>query len=140
MEIFLLSLHVVFITYLIWNIFYAYLMGFDWMIGKKETLNKSKVEEYHKNIWLGTIAMIISGSLMFTIIKSSILYPQFYIKSFFALAIIVNGFVIQFLSKIAINKSFASLSWKEKTPLIICAAVSFVSWFGAFISSFSITN
>ena len=131
MQILYVPLHLLALAYAAWNIVHADHMGFNWMRGKMATLDSKMVAKYHHGTWLGLILAIITGTLAFLSVRSQVVYPQFYIKMAFVTALVINSFVIGTLSKIPTIKTFASLSNKEKLPLLISGAVSTISWLGA---------
>lgn len=133
MEKLFVPIHILALLYSVWNIVHADHMGFNWMRGKIATLDKDTIEKYHKGSWIGLMAMIVTGLIIFSNVKANIIYPQFYIKMGFVTALVINGFVIGKLSSIPTKKTFASLSTKEKIPLFISGAVSTISWIGAVI-------
>lgn len=107
------------------------------MSGKTGTLEESKVMKYHHRILAGLILMIITGTLLFWPAKDYLLTrPQFWVKMAFVLGLIINSFVIGSLSKIALTRTFASLSTKEKLPMLISGSVSTLCWLGAFVGAF----
>jgi len=130
-EIFL-PIHFASILFIAWNVFHADHMGFDWIRGKVQTLDKDLVRKYHKRTWIGLGLMIVTGIGLFWPAKDMLLArPQFIIKMGFVLAIFINSFVIGALSKTSITKTYTSLSTKEKIPLIISGGISTISWLGA---------
>lgn len=135
MEMFYIPLHLLALTYAVWNIVHADHMGIKWILGKVETLDAKKVAHYHKGTWLGLILAIVTGTIVFITTKETILYTQFYLKMEFVAALIINSFVIGKLSKIPTVKSFKSLTKKEKKMLFISGAISTISWLGAAITA-----
>jgi hypothetical protein len=137
LETIILPLHILSLIYVVWNVYHADHMGFDWFRGKKEILDEKLVMKYHRGSFLGLGLMIFTGFLLFWPLREYLLSrPQFYIKMGFVFALIINGFVIKVLSKRAITNKFSNLSLKEKIPLFISGAISTVSWLGAFIMAF----
>lgn len=129
------------LAYAAWNIFQADHMGFDWMKGKKETLDPSLVSKYHKNTWIGIGLMIMTGlALLWAERSFLIIGVPFYVKMGFVAAIVINGFAIGNIKDTATTKSYASLSKREKLPLLISGAVSTISWIGAAIMALFLTN
>lgn len=131
MEIIYVPIHIISLIYTMFNVAKADHMGFKWISGRVSVLDEKKVSKYHKGAWIGLILMIVTGSLIFSVVKANILYPQFYIKMGFVGALIVNGFVIGKLLKTSTKKSFASLSMQERIPFVLSGAVSTISWLGA---------
>jgi hypothetical protein len=133
MEILYVPLHLIALTYAAWNIVHADHMGLMWMRGKIQKLDSKLVTKYHKGTWIGLIFAILTGTLAFFSARPFIVYPQFYIKMTFVAILIINSFVIGNLSKIPSEKTFLSLSTREKTPLFISGGLSTISWIGAAI-------
>ncbi len=132
-EIFL-PLHLISLTFVAWNVVLADHMGFNWIRGKEQTLDAQKVQKYHVRTWIGLLLMIATGLTLFWPMREFLLTrPQFYVKMGFVLALFLNSFAIGKLSKISTEKTFASLSTKEKIPLMISGAISTISWVGAVI-------
>ncbi len=132
-----LPLHLISLAFVVFYIFQADHMGFNWIRGKVSTLDQSTVEKYHKRTWFGLMLMILTGFVLFWPMREYLLTrPQFLIKIAFVAALFLNSFVIGALSKTSTTKTYASLSFKEKLPLIISGAVSTISWLGAIIMAF----
>ncbi len=137
MEQLLLPLHLLSLLFVAWNILHADHMGFNWIRGKVQTLDASKVRKYHRGSWIGLSLMISTGLFLFYPLRELLVTrPQFYIKMAFVITLICNGFVIGKLQHIALEKPFASLSNSQKIPLFICGAVSTLSWLGAATMAF----
>lgn len=139
MEIFYVPLHILALLYAVWNILHADHMAFTWIRGKSTLLEEAQVAKYHRGTWIALVLVIITGSLAFFDIRAGIVYPQFYIKMGFVLALIINSFVIGVLSKIPTKRTWASLSTQERLPLLLSGAVSTISWIGAAIMALFIT-
>lgn len=128
----LLPLHLLTLTFVAWTALHADHMGFKWILGREQTLDKETTEKFHTRIWIGLGGMILTGFLMFWPMREYLLSrPQFYAKMFFVLALVANGFAIGSLQKVAFRKSFKELTTKERVPLLISGAVSTISWIGA---------
>lgn len=135
-EIFL-PLHLLALAFVAWNVVLADHMGFNWMRGKDQVLDEKRVRKYHIRTWIGLLLMIVTGFTMFWPMREFLLTrPQFYVKMGFVLALFLNSFAIGRLSKISTEKTFASLSTKEKIPLMISGGISTISWLGAVLGGF----
>ncbi|MEZ0209115.1 MAG: hypothetical protein ACAH17_02995 [Candidatus Paceibacterota bacterium] len=133
----LLPLHLLTLTFVIFTVVQADHMGFAWIRGKIAVLKEDKVRTLHRNTWLGLCGMILTGFLMFWPMREYLLTrPQFFAKMAFVLTLIVNGFVIGHLQKVALTKSFKELSLKEKLPLMISGIVSTLGWLGAMLGGY----
>mgnify|MGYP001582748426 CR=1 FL=1 len=83
--------------------------------------------------------MVATGiSMAIPLAEYLLMTPAFYFKMFFVLALIVNAVVVGFLLNIATERSFASLSRRERIPLFISGGVSTISWIGAVLSALSL--
>jgi hypothetical protein len=134
-----LTLHLLTLTFVAWTVLHADHMGLQWLQGKLKTLDERVVKKLHRNTWIGLCGMILTGFLMFWPMREYLLTrPQFYTKMAFVLTLIVNGFVIGYLQKVALTKSYAELTRQEKLPLMISGAVSTVGWLGAAAMAFFI--
>lgn len=137
MEIIFLPIHLLTLLFIAFYVFQADHMGFNWIRGKVPMLDKATVEKYHKRTWIGLIIMIISGIGLFWPGREVLLArPQFFIKMGFVLALFINSFVIGILSKTSTTKTYASLTFSQRLPLMISGAVSTISWLGAFALAF----
>ncbi len=111
--------------------------AFLYVRGKKETLPRQKVKILHYTVWAGLILMITTGAIMAYPAREFLFSnPGFLIKMFFVGLLFVNAIVIHFLSDIAIEKPFVTLTSKEKLFLMLSGAVSTVGWLGAAITAF----
>lgn len=133
----MVALHVlsIFITGL--AVLYSDEQGLSWMLGKKKVLSAKRVAVLHAIVGVGLALIILTGGLM--VIKGLPYYlhkPVFLIKMAFVFALIVNAFVIEHISKIASQKSFAELTPRERTPLFISGGVSVLCWLGALVCGF----
>lgn len=127
-----LPLHLISLLYVAWNIFHADHMGFNWVRGKVDKLDESMVKKYHYGSFIGLGLMIFTGFILFWPMREFLLSrPQFYVKMGFVTALLINGVVIGYLSKISTVRTFASLTLREKIPLFISGAISTLSWIGA---------
>jgi hypothetical protein len=132
----LLQIHVsaVFVTLAV--VVIADIHGLLWVLGKMTTLPHKRMEFFHRATWLGLITIISAGFFMFIHQSSYLLsLPAFQLKMFFVLCLAINAFVIGKHLMIATVRPFASLSLKEKTPLLISGAVSTTCWVGAYIAA-----
>jgi hypothetical protein len=135
----ILPLHILVLTFVAWTVISADHMGFDWIRGKVRHLDEVKVRKLHRDTWLGLCGMILTGAFLFWPAHNYILTYSllpFVIKMSCVTALIINGFAIGRLQKVALTKSFAELTKGEKLPLIISGAVSTIGWLGAAAMAF----
>lgn len=134
---FILPLHITSLVFSVINIFLAEHQAFNWFFGKTSTLNKKTLLKYHHLVLLGLSLMIITGATLFWPMREYLLSNfVFGIKMFFVAVLIVNSFFIGRLMNVAVENSYASLSSRERLPLILSGVVSTLGWLGAFISAF----
>lgn len=100
-----------------------------WVRGKKETLDAEKVHLYHGLVWVGLIALIVSGVMLFYPMRVYLLSQLLFVmKLLFVGILIVNGILIGKMAHVATEKPFAMLTGHEKRSLIVSGAVSILSW------------
>jgi hypothetical protein len=129
-----LPVHLAILAFVAWTVIHADHMAFSWIRGRVTHLDEAKVRRLHRHTWYGLIGMIITGILMFIPLREFLLTrPQFYAKMAFVAGLVVNGFVIGHLQKVAFNKTFKELTVREKIPLFISGAVSTLCWIFAAI-------
>ena len=130
-------LHVVAIFVTGLCVLYSDEQGLMWMLGKKETLNAKRIEVLHAVVSIGLALVILTGGLKaLTALSYYLSNPLFIVKMGFVLVLIVNGFFIGKLSALATTRTFASLSPKERLPLLVSGAASVLGWGGALILGF----
>ena len=103
--------------------------AFKWVLGKKQTLDAGSIKRLHAFTWIALIALIGSGTLL--LLQNNLFLlkePLFIIKLLFVGMLVVNGVLIGRLIPLALTRPFASLTFKEKLPLLMSGALSGVSW------------
>ncbi len=129
MEKIFLPLHFLVLGFTAWNVVLADHLGFNWIRGKIKMLSVNEVKKYHYRVWTGLVLMIVTGFFLFWPLRELLLTrTQFYVKMAFVATLVMNSFVIGYLQNIAITKTFASLTFKEKLPLFISGSVSTLCW------------
>ncbi len=114
------------------GVLYADHLGFQWLLGKRERLDKKELLREHYIVAAALITLILSGTYMFWPMREYLLHqPLFLLKMAFVLALIINSFVIGTIMNVTTERSFASLTLKEKVPFLLSGAVSTGSWVGA---------
>jgi len=130
----MLTLHVLSVIFSFCVVIFSDKVGFSWIRGKKETLEHKTVQRLHVLTWIGLIALIITGVILFWPFKNYLLHqPLFIIKMLFVLALVINAFLIGRLMNVALERPFQSLTFSEIAPLMLSGAISIFSWFGALI-------
>lgn len=129
--------HIASLLFVGWNVLLADHLGFTWITGKAAMLEASTVRKYHVRVSIGLGLMITTGLLLFWPAREYLLSrTQFYVKMGFVVALILNSFVINKYSLIPTTRSYASLSFSEKLPMLISGGVSTLCWFGAILGGF----
>jgi hypothetical protein len=132
-----LYLHFAALAFAAWNVFNADHMGFNWIRGKTPMLDEKVVRKYHIGTYIALLLVLVTGTLLFWPIKEYLLTrPPFIIKMTFVLVLIINSFAIGKFSKVATSKTYASLSSREKLPLLITGGLSTIGWLGAATAAF----
>lgn len=109
--------------------------GFLWMHGTKKTLAQSTIDFYHRGVWAALAILFGSGVILTVPIYMFILESQmFQAKMLFVLALTANGYMIGAVDRIATTRSFASLSVRERFPLLLSGGISLTCWIGAFVA------
>ena len=136
MSFVLLPLHILTLGVTVIGILLADRQATLWMRGTKQTLSKRTMERYHWWVMVGLWLMIATGFGLFWQFRVTLLAtPAFYVKMFFVAVVLVNGFAIQMLMKVAYTRTWKSLSFREKLPLFISGAASTIGWLGAALAA-----
>jgi uncharacterized membrane protein len=134
LEQIIVPLHIASILFVLFFTVRADHMGLRWIMGKDSVLNPVKVERYHKMVWIGLGALIVTGITLFIPLRDYLLTnPRFFVKMWFVGMLVINGVAIGILSKVAVHKSFKELSQKTKIQLFATGAISTICWLGAIL-------
>jgi hypothetical protein len=133
MSDYLLPLHLTILGFTAVGILLADHQGFLWLSGKKPVLDKKYITKLHYWVALGLCGMIVTGFSMFWPLRDYLLNYSlpFLFKMFFVALLIANSFVIGAGFKVSSTRTYASLSTKEKLPLLLSGAISGASWIAA---------
>lgn len=108
--------------------------GLWYMLGKKQTLDATRMDRLHKAVFAGFWGMVITGAIMvwpgFSYYSAD---PAFQLKMVFVLMVLLNGFFIGTVMHTATHTPFAQLTSTQKTKLLLSGAASATGWIGAFI-------
>ncbi len=103
--------------------------AFQWIRGKVETLEATRMHQYHMLIWIGLITLIVSGIVLFYPMRLFLLQDLLFdVKLLFVGILVVNGILIGRLMHVALIKSFAELTGDESRALFVSGAISVMSW------------
>ncbi len=103
--------------------------GFQYFLGKKQTLDPVRVKRLHCAVLTGLVLMIITGVLMFRDQWGELIdKPAFYVKMLMVGALIANSFIIGSLMHLATVKPFTELTLGERHKLLASGALSGVCW------------
>ena len=129
----MVNIHLLGLFFSIGVMLYADKQVVSWLRGKPELLDAKELHYTHLLMWLGLATMIASGIYML-IPQWSFLSqePFFMMKMLFVAILITNGVLIGRLAPLATERTFASLTMKEKIPLFASGAISLIGWMGAF--------
>lgn len=128
----ILPIHLLILAFIVWNIVRADHLGWSWVRGKISILDRKIVQLYYKRVWIGLCLMVVTGVCLFWPLREFLLErQQFYVKMTFITILIINGFAIGKLQRVAETKTFASLSLKQRIPLFVSGAISTLAWLGA---------
>lgn len=115
-------------------VLYADEQGFMWILGKRTTLDTHRVEILHVIVSVGIALVILTGGLLaLRGLEYYLASSVFMVKMFFVAVLVVNGFFIGSISQVATKRSFASLSAKERLPLMFSGSASVLGWLGALV-------
>jgi hypothetical protein len=115
-------------------VLYADEQALAWVLGKKDVMSSGRVHFLHRAVTVGLTLLLLTGGYMYAQAAPAYLTLRpFLVKMVVIAAVIINTYAINRFSNVALTKSFASLSQKEKLPLFISGGVSFAGWVTAFI-------
>ncbi len=104
----------------------------QWFRGKKQTLDRTTLHQYHVLIWIGLLSLAVSGLYLFYPMRVFLLGSMLFdVKLLFVVILFVNAVLVGRLMNLALTKPYAELTVHEKTSLIVSGAVSAFSWFFA---------
>lgn len=105
-----------------------------WLRGKREVLDASRLRLHHTLMWLGLAALIVTGSILsYPMLGYLLSQPLFIMKLLFVAILIVNAVLIGRVMHVAHVRSFASLTWNERVPLLMSGVISSFAWLGALV-------
>lgn len=129
-------LHILSLIFSVGGILLADHQAFKWILGKEPTLDRAILLKYHHAVLLGLSLVIVTGFALFWPMREYLLsLNAFYIKMFFVVVLVINGFFIGKLMNVAVVKTYSELSFREKIPLLISGVASTLGWLGAFVSA-----
>lgn len=133
----MVSAHLVFVLLSLGAVLYSDHAGLSWIRGKKETLNPTLVERLHLLVSVGLAGVLLTGGLMFIDRAEYLLsQPVFLAKMGFVAALVINGFFIGQISRIASEQPFRLTTPAQRRSIFISGAVSALGWLGALILGF----
>lgn len=105
-----------------------------WVLGKTPHMNARRLRVLHLLTWAGLATLLVSGVFLTAPAFSYLVrQPLFIMKMLFVAVLFVNAILIGRLSHVAIEKTFAELTARERARLLTSGAVSFFSWTAAVI-------
>jgi hypothetical protein len=128
----MIAVHVTLITLTMLVVLYSDHEAFAWMRGKRLTLDATKVARLHRLVSIGLAGIILTGGYMYSQAADYYLGESTFLTKMTAVAaLIINSYFIGKLGGIATTHTFASLSNKQRLPLLISGAVSTLGWLTA---------
>lgn len=113
------------------GVLFADHLAFDWMRGKRPSLEDSAIHKAHWIVTIGLSGLILTGLYLFWPMQSYLVHqPLFWLKMFFVGALAINSLFIERLMPTA-SRPYATLERGQRAPLMVSGAVSTVSWIGA---------
>lgn len=111
--------------------------AFDWVLGKKRTLDAALIRRYHFFVWLGLLFLSVTGVALFFPLKDELLTNSvFLLKMLLVGVLVVNGILIGRLQHAASVQSFSELHLRQKIELFASGVISTASWLGAGVLAF----
>jgi hypothetical protein len=105
-----------------------------WLLGKREFFHPGTMQFLHRAVSLGLALLLITGGILYYQAPPAYLsLGTFDVKMVMVFAIICNTYFINRFSQVAVARSFESLSRRERLPLYISGAISFLGWVTAFV-------
>ena len=105
-----------------------------WVRGKKETLSEKRMRTYHILMWVGLVALVVTGSILsYPMLGYLLSRPLFIMKILFVAVLFLNAILIGRMMRTATTQAFATLQWNDRLPLMISGAASSISWVGALV-------
>ena len=115
-------------------VLYADEQGVQWLLGKKKTLDKRRIEILHAIVGVGISLVILTGGLIaIPRLEYLLTNTTFLIKMCFVGVLVINAFFIGTLARTASEKSFRELPQKERIPVLLSGALSGMGWVGALV-------
>ncbi|MDB5225189.1 MAG: hypothetical protein JWL87_141 [Candidatus Adlerbacteria bacterium] len=134
MDDLILYIHIAGLALAALGMLYADSQALAWLRGKKDVLLHQHILRAHHVVSVALSLIILTGLILFWPMRDYLLgQPLFWMKMAFVGALVINAFVIEKLMHLPTRGSFASLTKKQKIPLMLSGAVSAASWVGAAI-------
>lgn len=132
----LVYLHLLFLAVAVAGIILADRSGLAWMRGKTEIVSKRALFTAHWIVTTGLLGLVYTGLFLFWPMRAYLLtQPLFLLKLALVGALLINAMVIDWLMHVAAHRPYASLSNRQKMPLIISGAVSGLGWLGIVLAA-----
>lgn len=128
------SLHIFSLLFSIGVILVADKQAFSWFQGTRLTLDERIMRKIHIAMWIGLVSLMATGFFLFYPLREYLFtQPLFIIKLLFVAILVTNGVLIGRTIAIAEKRSFASLTDREKLPLVLSGVLSAFAWAGAIL-------
>ncbi len=127
----LLYVHLLCLLVAVIGIILADRAALGWMRGKLQTIEPKKLLGAHWTVTVALLGLVYSGLFLFWPMHEYLLaQPYFLVKMFLVGALLINGIAIDTLKDIASQQSFASLTSRQKIPLLMSGTISGLAWLG----------
>jgi hypothetical protein len=108
-----------------------------WVRGARATLDRTTLRSYHAMMWIGLVALTVTGLWMLIPTQISLLSNLLFdIKLLFVAILYINAVLIGRLMDHAVTKPFRAVPAAEKRALVASGAISAVSWGCAAVIAF----
>jgi uncharacterized membrane protein len=137
----MILLHVGSILLTLICVLYADEQGLEYLRGKQKTLSPVRVRMLHRIVATGLVLTIVTGALM-VYQDPSYYFAQatYWVKMCFVLVLVVNAFVIGYLSRFAVVTPFLELTRRQQVALLASGSVSVVSWLATIALGLSLSG
>src|SRR4051812_35538284 len=116
----LLYLHLIFLATAAVGIVMADSSGLAWMRSKTETVSKRALFTAHWIVTAGLLGLVYTGLFLFWPMREYLLtQPLFLLKLALVGVLLLNALAIDWLMQVASHTPYASLSNRQKMPLIV---------------------
>jgi len=100
-----------------------------WVLGREQTIPAGRIRFLHHSVATGLALLLLTGGYLYwRAVPAYLTLTPFIVKMVAVGALILNTWAIDSFGSIATTRTFASLTHKERLPLMISGAISFIGW------------